>query len=90
MKTVTLELPTELLELLGSVEEAKREAKLALVFDLVRRGRISRAKAAELLGMQLAEFPAVLAEYGIPWFDYSNEDLELDLESLRSKAAPDR
>jgi predicted HTH domain antitoxin len=84
MKTVTLELPTELLELLGSEEEAKREAKLALVFDLVRRGRVSRAKAAELLGIPLTQFPALLAEYGIPWFDYSTEDVERDLESLRS------
>ena len=87
MKTVILELPTELLDLLGSEEEAKREAKLALVFDLVRRGRISRAKAAELLGVRLGEFPELLAEYGIPWFQYSAEDLERDLESLRSKNA---
>lgn len=84
MKTVRLELPTELMELLGSEEDAKREAKLALVFDLVRRGRVSRAKAAELLGIPLAEFPALLAEYSIPWFDYSPEELERDLESLKS------
>ena len=84
MKTVTLELPPELLDLLGSEEEAKREAKLALVFDLVRRGRVSRAKAAELLGMPLAKFPALLAEYAIPWFDYSADDLERDLESLKA------
>ena len=84
MKTVTLDLPPELLELLGSKEEAKREAKLALVFDLVRRGRVSRAKAAELLGMPLAKLPALLAEYDIPWFDYSADDLERDLESLKA------
>ena len=90
MKTVTLQLPAELLELLGSEEEAKREAKVALVFDLVRRGRLSRAKAAELLEMPLAELPALLAEYGIPWFDYSTEDLERDLEFLRSKSARER
>jgi predicted HTH domain antitoxin len=80
MRTVTLELPTELLELLGSEEEAKR----ALVFDLVRRGRVSRAKAAELLGVSLSEFPELLAGYGIPWFDCSPEDLQRDLENLRS------
>lgn len=66
MKTVTLDLPRELLELLGSEEEVKREAKQALVFDLVRRGRVSRAPAAELLGIPLAEFPALLAEYAFP------------------------
>jgi predicted HTH domain antitoxin len=84
MKTVTLELPAELMELLGSEEQAKRGVKLALVFDLVRRGRVSRAKAAELLGVPLTEFPALLAEYGIPWFDYSAEDLERDLRFLES------
>jgi predicted HTH domain antitoxin len=88
MKTVTLELPAQLLELLGSEEEAKREAKLALVFDLVRRGRISRARAAELLGIPLTEFPRLLAEYDIPWFDCSREDLERDLRALRAKPAP--
>lgn len=84
MKTVSLDLPTELLELLGSEEAAKRDAKRALVFDLVRRGRVSRAKASELLGIPLVDFPALLADYGIPWFDYSAEDLEHDLESLKS------
>ena len=48
MKTLTIELPPELLKLLGSEEEAKREAKVALVLDLVRRGKVSRTKAAEL------------------------------------------
>jgi hypothetical protein len=38
MKTVTIKLPSELIQLLGSEEEAKREAKLALVLALVRRG----------------------------------------------------
>lgn len=83
MKALTIELPAELLELLGSEEEAKREAKLALVLDLVRRGRISRAKAAELLQVSLHDFPALLAEYRIPWFDYSSEDLRHDLEVLQ-------
>ena len=83
MKAVTIELPPELVRLLGSEEEAKRGAKVALVLDLVRRGTISRAKAAELLGTPLAEPPALLAEYRIPSFDYSAEDAERDLQTLR-------
>lgn len=85
MKSVTIELPPELLQLLGSEEEAKREAKLALVLDLVRRGRLSRAKAAELLGLSLWDFPSLLAQYRIPWFDYSPEDLQQDLKRGRSQ-----
>lgn len=85
MKTLTIELPPELLKLLGSEEEAKREAKVALVLDLVRRGKVSRMKAAELLGLSLADLPALLAQYRIPWFDYSPEDLQRDLNRLRSE-----
>lgn len=86
--TVTIEIPAELARLLGSEEEAKREAKIALVLDLVRKGRISRAKAAELLQLSLWELPSLLARYRIPWFDYSKEELDSDLKNLRSKADP--
>jgi predicted HTH domain antitoxin len=84
MKGFTVELPGELLELLGSEEEARRDAKIAVVLDLVRRGRVSRAKAAEFLGLTLWDLPALLAQYRIPWFDYSSDDVERDLEVLRA------
>lgn len=88
MKGFTVELPGELLEILGSEEEARRDAKIAVVLDLVRRGRISRAKAAELLGLTLWDLPALLAQYRIPWFDYSPDDLEHDLAALRAAEQP--
>ena len=88
MKSLTVDLPPELLELLGSEEEAKRDAKVAVVLDLVRRGRVSRARAAELLGLTLWDLPALLAEYRMPWFDYSPEDLARDLETLRATRQP--
>jgi predicted HTH domain antitoxin len=84
MKGFTVELPGELLELLGSEEDARRAAKTAAVLDLVRRGLISRAKAAELLGLTLWDLPGLLAQYRIPWFDYSPDDLERDLEALHA------
>lgn len=88
MSTLTIELPPELLQLLGSEEEAKREAKLALILDLVRRGRLSRAKAAELLGLSLWDLPALLAQYRIPWFDYSPDDAQRDLKALHTQETP--
>lgn len=84
MKSFTVELPPELLELLGSEQEARRGARIAVVLDLVRRGRISRAKAAELLGLPLWDLPVLLAEYRIPWFEYSAEDVDRDLAALRA------
>ncbi len=90
MKAVTIELPQELLELLGSEEEAKRETKVALVLDLVRRGKVSRAKAAEFLGLSLRDLPGLLAEYRIPWFDYPSDDLHQDLHRLRPQGREPR
>ena len=84
MKGFTVELPGELLAILGSEDEARRDAKVAVILDLVRRGRISRAKAAELLDLTLWELPALLAQYRIPWFDYTSDDLEADLAALRN------
>jgi len=89
MKDFTVELPGELLELLGSEEEAKRDAKIAVVLDLVRRSRLSRAKAAELLGLTLWDLPPLLAQYRIPWFDYSRDDVERDLGVMRAAEQPD-
>lgn len=87
VKAVTIELPPELLQLLGTDEEAKGKVKIAVILDLVRRGKVSRAKAAELLQISLWDLPAFLAQYRIPYFDYSPEDLRKDLQALRSKEA---
>jgi len=86
MKAISIELSPELLQLLGT-EEAKRGARTVLVLDLVCRGKVSRVKAAELLEISLYDLPALLAQYGIPWFDYSPEDVRKDLQALRSKEA---
>ena len=82
-KTISMEVPDELLKLLGSEEEVVKEAKQALVLDLVRRGRISRSKAAELLGINLWDMPKFLSTYEIPWFDYSEEQMRKDIVTLR-------
>lgn len=89
MNGFMVELPGELLEILGSEDEARRDAKVAVVLDLVRRGRISRAKAAELLDLALWDLPALLSQYRIPWFDYASDDVERDLAALRKAEHPD-
>lgn len=84
MKTLKLEVPDEVVKLLGSVDAATKEAKEALVLDLVRRGKISRGKAAELLNLNLWDLPKLLAQYKLPWFDYTEEELDADLKKLQS------
>lgn len=81
---LTIDLPDELLQVLGTAEEARQEAKTARILDLVRRGKVSRARAAEFLQISLLDFPVLLAQYQIPWFDYSSEALSEDLKTLAS------
>jgi len=87
-RTIAIEISDGLLELLGSAEEIKQEVKRSLVLSLVRKGKISRAKASELLDISLWDLPVLLSEYGIPWFDYSKEQMEQDMAALRGLDRP--
>jgi predicted HTH domain antitoxin len=82
MKIIEIPVPDEIINLLGSEDAVRKEAREAFAFDLVRRGKISKGKAAELLGISLWDLPELIAQYQIPWFSYSPEELEKDLETL--------
>lgn len=82
MKVIGIEIPEEIIDLLGE-EETRKEAKEAFVLDLLRRGKISKGKTAELIGISLWDLPGFLAKYRIPWFDYSKEDLQKDIDTLK-------
>jgi len=83
MGKLTIDISDELLKLFPSKKDAESEVKQAMVFDFVRRGKISKGRAAELLGISLWDLPALLAQYDMPWFEYSPEDLKHDLDMLK-------
>ncbi len=83
MGKLTIDVSDDLIKLFPSKKEAIAEAKQAMVFDLVRRGKISKGRAAELLGISLWDLPERLAQYDMPWFEYSPADLKHDLRTLR-------
>lgn len=90
MRTIEIGIPEEIIDLLGSEEEAKKEAKEAFVLDLVRRGKVSKGKAAELIDINIWDLPEFLAKYRIPWFDYSKDDLQKDLDTLQELEGSER
>ncbi len=83
MKSIEILVPEEIVNLLGSEDTVRKEAREAFILDLVRRGKVSKGKAAELLGISLWDLPDLIAQYQMPWFSYSQEELERDLETLR-------
>src|SRR4029450_12250624 len=83
MKSIEILVPEEIINLLGSEDAVRKEAREAFILDLVRRGTVSKGKAAELLGISLWDLPDLIAQYQMPWFSYSQEELESDLGALR-------
>lgn len=85
MSTVRIELPPEIVDIYGSEAGARRGAKVAVVLDLVRQGKLSRQKGAELLSLSPTQLRELLSQYRIPWFDYSDEELQEDLRTLQAE-----
>ena len=82
--TVSVRMPQALLFEAGLSTEAASEALLrAFVLSLYRQDRISSGKAARLLGVHRLEFIRMLAEEKIPYLDYTPEELEVELKTLK-------
>jgi predicted HTH domain antitoxin len=85
MQTVTLQvtLPKQLLAYGLGKEDVNREVGKWLVFSLFRAARVSSGKAASLLGMTRRDFLELLDREGIAYFDYSEEEMQAELASVR-------
>jgi predicted HTH domain antitoxin len=78
VETTVLEvtLSKDLYSRLGfSKEEAEEAIKEFSVLGLYLEHKVSAGKAAELLGMRKREFIRLMARKGIPYFDYSDQEL---------------
>ena len=79
MKAISIELPDEIVELFG---EAELEVSLKqwTLLELVRSGKLSSGKAAEILGMTRWEFMELMSSHDIPMANFSEEELERQIE----------
>jgi len=89
MNTVSLELklPEKIYLALQSAglgrDELGAQATRNLAIQLYEDGRLPLGKAAEMAGLPLLSFWLLLNERGIPVFDYSEEEYEADLTTVR-------
>lgn len=79
--SLTLDVPEELVRLLGSPEQAAARAREALVLDLLREATISQGKAAELLGIDRWEMLELMGRHKIPSGPQTAEEAEQEIES---------
>jgi predicted HTH domain antitoxin len=87
MSSVTIELTEDVISLLREssqpVEDAAREM---IVWELYRRGSISRGRAAELLNLDLLTFIQRASGLGIPYVDMTEEEWKAEMQSAADLA----
>lgn len=64
--------------------KVQRNVNEWLVFSLFTDGIISSGKAANILGITRIEFLNLLRKRGIAYIDYSPQELDEELESVKS------
>jgi len=87
-RSVTIDVPEEVVALLGSPEQAATRARDALVLDLLREAEISQGKAAELLGINRYEMLDLMVRHKIPSGPRTVEELDQDIENALRAARP--
>ena len=82
-RTLSVELPEELVALLGSPEAAAAKAKEALVLELLREDRIGQGNAARLLGISRWKILDLIARHRISSGPETAEEMRQEVEDLR-------
>jgi hypothetical protein len=82
-RKLTLELPDELVSLLGSPEAAVTKAKEALVLQLLRRVEISQGQAARFLGLTRWDILQLMAKHEIPAGPVTAEEVDRETEVIQ-------
>ncbi|MBI4266341.1 MAG: UPF0175 family protein [Acidobacteria bacterium] len=77
---ITVDIPAPLSG--QSTEELARRARLLLVIDEVRAGRLTRAGGARALGMTLDDFLIVAGRHGLYAIDHDVDDFKQELDDI--------
>ena len=85
--TLTIEVPEELFDLLGSPDEAAQRARQALVIEFLREGRLSQGQAARVLGVTRWDILDLMAQFSIPSGPETAEEMRRDIENAKRVAS---
>lgn len=81
--TITIEFPESVFSATRKEpKEFVQEMRIAAAVKWYELGEISQGKAAEIAGLNRAEFMNILARYKVSPFQYSSEELAEEIESL--------
>jgi predicted HTH domain antitoxin len=79
VSTITVQCPDEvLLSLKEQPDEAAVEFRIAAAMKLFELGKLTSGRAAQLAGLSRVEFLQLAAQYRVPAFRLTAEELEQD------------
>lgn len=82
-RRIEMELPEDLVALLGSPEVVAIRAKEALVLELLREARVSQGQAADLLGITRWALLDLMARHQIASGPETAEEMRREIEAMR-------
>ena len=65
----------------SAIDLGEKEAKMAMASKLYELGKLTLEQAADLAGYSKETFMELLADYGVPLFNYSPEELDEDIKN---------
>lgn len=84
-ETIEVDLPQDIIFAMRGLkkrEQIKGKLKKALAIILFQEKSISLGKASELAEMNMVRFTELLTEYGIPSYEYNEEDFKKDQKMI--------
>ena len=83
IKTISIELPEAAFSALRKTpDEFAQEMRIAAAVKWYELGEISQGKAAEIAGLNRAEFINILSRYQVSPFQYTSQELAEEIASF--------
>ena len=84
MMNVQIDIPEALLPFASPKDEREKLVRNAMIFPFIQDETISYGRAAEILNLKKMDLIELYGSLGLPYFRQTKEELEEDLQNIKS------